>query len=398
MTENTDNTNWETMSDEEFLQANIESDDAATVEDNSDTTVETIEETKDVVEDTTEEDGSSVDKSDVIEEDGSSEEATEVDNEEVTEEISASESATEEEDNNSAGENEEANSSKEEEVTTTEEVDYKQFYESVINKPIRANGKEITLKNADEVVRLIQKGAGFGKAMQDIAPHRKLIRMLGNNDLLDEDKLNFLIDLNKKDKSAIAKLVKDADIDTLDIPTGEDVSYTPGNHKVSDLEENFNVALSELKSAEGGVETLQTIHTEWDDKSKDIIFESPDIFQTIHEQRTNGIYDQITTELSKQRVLGKIKENTPFLEAYIAVGDSLASSGELKVPEQNSQNTEKKPIAEKVAAPKSKVKNSDKANAAAITKNKNISKSNTSDAALAKLSDDEFIKLFDGRL
>lgn len=56
----------------------------------------------------------------------------------------------------------------------------------------------IELRDSSEAVQLMQKGANYTRKMQDIAPHRKVLLMLENNGLLDEGKLSYLIDLEKK--------------------------------------------------------------------------------------------------------------------------------------------------------------------------------------------------------
>ncbi len=73
------------------------------------------------------------------------------------------------------------------------EIDYKGQYEKIM-APFKANGKEIKLDNPDDVVRLMQMGANYTQKMQALQPNLKLLKMLQNQGLLDEGKLNNLID------------------------------------------------------------------------------------------------------------------------------------------------------------------------------------------------------------
>ena len=100
-------------------------------------------------------------------------------------------------------------------------VDYKAAYEKIMT-PFKANGKLISLESPDEAVRLMQMGANYTKKLQALQPQLRMLRMLENNGLLDEQKLSYLIDLDKKNPSAITKLVKESGIDPIDIDIEKD--------------------------------------------------------------------------------------------------------------------------------------------------------------------------------
>lgn len=267
---------------------------------------------------------------------------------------------------------------------SSEKIDYEGFYKKVM-APFKANGKMISLRNPEEAIKLMQQGANFTKKMQTIAPYRKLLIMLENNDLLDESKLNYLIDLDKKNPEAIKKLVKDAGIDPVDIDTDEESKYQPSNHQVSDKEANFVSVLDELKQDAQGVQTLQEINQKWDEQSKNALWEDPSIMQTIHAQRETGVYQKICEEMERQKMLGNIPNNTPFLVAYKQVGDWLVQ-----------QNVKRQPVATKKVMPKSQVTNSARAKAAAPTRsNKNKVEKFINPLSM---SDDDFLKQFENRL
>lgn len=272
---------------------------------------------------------------------------------------------------------------------TSEESEYKAFYEKVM-APFKANGKIIELKNADEAIRLMQMGANFTRKMQDIAPHRKVLLMLENNGLLDETKLSYLIDIDKKNPEAIKRLVKESGIDPLDIDTEVEPAYTVGNHHaVSDQEANFRAVLDELISTPTGQETARVIN-EWDQASKNKLWNEPAAMVAINQQRENGIFDQISTEIERQKALGNIPVNTPFLDAYTHVGNMLQQAGALGTPQPQA------PIATKVAAPKNRVDNSDKAKAAAPSKS--TSKKAAPLVNPLAMSDEDFLKQMANRL
>lgn len=316
--------------------------------------------------------------------------------EESTEEVK--EEPKKEEENNPSGsgskeeekaskEAENKEESKEQPSEKSATIDYKKFYEKIMT-PFKANGKLITLKTPEEAIQLMQMGANYTRKMQAIAPYKKTLLMLENNNLLDENKLSFLIDLDKKNPEAIKKLIKDAGIDPMDIDTSTEPQYKEGSHKVSNEEAAFMTVLDDLKQSQDGMQTIKEINSNWDDASKNILWSSPDIMRTIHQQRENGVYQLIVDEMERQRTLGNISPETPFLVAYKQIGDALVANKQKAVPQ---------PVAVKAKAVKtSTVKNNEKAKAAAPNR--------TTPSAPKRfinplaMSDEEFLKQMKDRL
>ncbi len=281
------------------------------------------------------------------------------------------------------------------------------FYDEVM-KPFKANGREIKLRSKAEAIRLMQMGAGYGRKLHDMQPHLKTLKMLENNNLLDEGRLSFLIDLDKKNPDAIKKLIKDSGIDPIDLGVEGNADYRPTNHSVDDNEIRFSEALKEVSSQEGGRETIHLINSKWDKESKDALWAQPEILGIIQSQRENGLYDQIASEIDRKKTLGEISYNTPFLQAYKIAGDALVAanslilpgndttqSASMKTPEA-SGSSDRKVLGTRVVAPKSQASNGDKAKAAAPSV-ASPGKAKTVSNPL-EMADDDFIKTLNGRL
>lgn len=287
-----------------------------------------------------------------------------------------------------------------EDTTKVEEkpIDYEAEYKKLLT--IKANGKEVTLKDTDEVIRMMQQGAGFAKKMQQIQPHLKTIRLLEKNQLINPERLSFLIDLNNKNPEAIKKLVKESGIDPLDFNTEDNVTYVPTNHTVSDKEMSFTNVLEDLGSYPEGKETLRIVNTTWDDNSKKALWDSPQILTLIQEQRDNGLYNIITAEIDRQKSIGIIPPTTQFLDAYKLAGDALAKAHQVKAPASTQTNdilsNPVNILAVKTAQPKPVVANNDKAKAASSTQ----STARKAEAVVnpLQMSDEDFLKQFEGRL
>jgi len=265
-----------------------------------------------------------------------------------------------------------------------EEVDYKAGYEKIM-APFKANGKDIKLDSPDDVIKLMQMGANYTKKMQALQPNLKLLKMLENQGLLDEGKLNYLIDLGKGNPGAIQKLVKDSGIDPLEFDASKDPGYVPGNHSVSEQELQFNSVLDEVTSTQEGADIVVAIDKQWDDASKQALYKEPAILQHLANQKQIGVFDQIVAEVERQRVLGNLT-NMPFINAYNMVGQHLAQSGLLK-----GQTPASTVVATSAPAKAAAVVNSDKARAASPTKSAPAKvKQELNPLAM---SDEEFMKM-----
>ncbi|WP_421991637.1 hypothetical protein [Roseococcus sp.] len=281
-----------------------------------------------------------------------------------------------------------------------EPVNYEELYTKIL-KPFRANGRDVEVKNADEAIQLMQMGANYTRKMQELAPHRKVLMMLEKNGLLDEGKLGFLIDIEKRDPAAIQKLVKDSGLDPMDIDVSAESKYRAGAHQVGDDEVKFMAVLEDLKSSPEGQETIKVIDSGWDEASKNHLWANPEAMTTIHQHRASGVYDRINAEVGRQRTLGTIAADVPYLQAYRALGEKMADDkafDDLLTPTAPAAPPapEPKVVAVRVATPQPEVANSDKAAAAA---------SSRTTPATAKafvnplaMSDDDFLKQFEGRV
>lgn len=277
-------------------------------------------------------------------------------------------------------------------------IDYEALYKEIM-APFKANGKIIELQNPQEAVQLMQMGANYTKKMQALQPHLKLVRMLERHNLT-EDKLSFLIDLDKKDPAAIQKYMRDSNIDPLDVDTTSEPNYVPGQNKISDAEHRFNQMIEEVTSTDTGRELVLEIDKSWDDQSKQALWKEPQMIKILSEQRENGLYAQISSEVERQRTLGKLS-GVSFIEAYYQVGQAMQQQG-LLTPKQSAnpapspapqaQQAQPQPrvLDQRSAKPKPQATDSARVRAASPMKAKPAA--NNSDFNPLSMSDEEFEK------
>ncbi|QWY13170.1 tail length tape measure protein [Escherichia phage vB_EcoP-ZQ2] len=273
------------------------------------------------------------------------------------------------------------------------DFNYKEGYEKLM-APFKANGKMITPRSPEEAISLMQMGANYTRKMQELQPYRKVMLMLQNNGLMDEEKLSFLIDLDKKNPEAIKKLLKDSGTDPLDFNPDEEINYQGGKHRVTDTEADFATEIDDLKSTQEGQATLGVISSTWDAASKDALYQNRGLLHTIHEQRENGIYDTIANEVNRLQVLGQIPVGTPFIQAYNYVGNLLAQQGAFNQVAKPEPVQAVKPAVQpvvRVARPKQTLANSEQAKAASL--NRAATRKATPIVNPLAMSDEDFAKL-----
>lgn len=290
-----------------------------------------------------------------------------------------------------------AKADKEEPTKTTEEaVDYKAAYERLM-APFKANGKELQVQSVDDAISLMQMGANYNKKMAALKPNLKMLKLLENNGLLNEEKISFLIDVEKKNPAAISKLVKDSGLDPLDMDVSKDSDYQAKTYTVDDRELELDRVLEDIQDSSAYNKTIEVVTNKFDGKSKQVVADNPQLLKVINDHIERGIYDQISTEVERERMLGRLN-GLSDLEAYRQVGDAIQARGGFA---QLNTQRQQAPTPQRVAAPAPKAEDPrivEKKRAASPTKAAPSGAAPKADFNPLALSDDEFSKLVNTKL
>ena len=209
-----------------------------------------------------------------------------------------------------------------------QEIDYKAAYESIVGHPFKANGKEIRVNSPEEAVQLMQMGAGYHKKMSQLGYANRIIETLRENDLLDEGKINNLIDISRKNPEAIAALVRSAGIEPhqLDLDGDDAPQYTPGNHVLPEDQVRFRNSVDNIRE-QGGTEFLNHVAQDWDVTSRAEIFKDPRALDMLFEHKQSGVYDKVYAEVERRRMFDPSLSNMPLIHTYLAVGNEMNQRG-----------------------------------------------------------------------
>ena len=353
-------TNYLSMQDEEIINASFPEEQAAVP---TETTVDT-EQTTDIEDHANETDSEVSDETPAVETEGASvvDDPAETSDKETAEEVK---------------------------VNKEQVTDYQAVYNRIM-APFKANGKDIEVKSVDDAITLMQMGANYNKKMAALKPNMKVLKLLERNDLLDENRLSFLIDLDKKNPDAINKLLKDSGVDPLELDLENAKEYVPQTRQVDDREIALDMVLNEISDTPSYARTLGFVSQDWDEQSKQTIADHPQLLKVINDHVDRGIYDLINSEVERARMLGKMN-GVSYIEAYRQIGDAIQARGGFNHL-GNSQMQVNQPT--KVVAPKSKVDEAalkDKKRAATPTTG-GLTNKTTEDFNPLSMSDAEFEK------
>lgn len=291
------------------------------------------------------------------------------------------------------------------EVTTPDESVYKDVYDRLFNEPIKANGKNLKLTNVDDVIRLVQMGANYNLKMAGIKEQIPYLKMLERNNLLDEGKLSYLIDLHEGKQGAIARLLKEHNVDLYEFDTDTEKAYVPQNRSVSMQEIQIEDAIKEISTSDKFLDTMKVIQEVWDEPSREVVREDPEKIKILNEHIETGIYAAVSAEVERMQLLGHIPDNVPAIQVYETVGqmmyekgllNGLTPAGSAPRQQEKSSTSEESYVNQEKRQQEEALKRKRRA-ATATTAKSTVSKPTKAISPLS-LSDEEFAKLGDPSL
>lgn len=307
----------------------------------------------------------------------SQEEASEEDSEDVTDDATTEG----EEEGETEPETEEKEGEPEEEPSTTDKEQLAELF-----KPFKASGRDVQIKSIEEAKKLMSMGVDYSNKLQGFKAHRKTIKTLENNGI-DEDKLNFYIDLSKGNPQAIAKLLKEHNVDPMDMDLEEDSGYKPSDYSVSDNAVELDDVISRIQETESFSTTSSIVTNQWDAASKQALFANPTLLENLNTHVANGTYERVTQEVARAKLFGGL-QGLSDLEAYNQVGETLQRQGAFNAQAQA-------PVPVMKTAPKQAV-NTNKDRKLRASSSKATPKAKAPEKSWAAMGDEEFEKLLKG--
>ena len=210
------------------------------------------------------------------------------------------------------------------EAVKTVDVNYEEFFKT-ITKPFKANGKDFQVLDPNDAISLMQKGTDYVKKMTEIKPLRRIGKLLEENKL-SEDDLAYLIDLKNKKPEAIAKLLKDSEVDLygFDVEQGKD--YAPVAPVVNEVDDALQSTLDDLQANSASFsQTIAVVGQQWDVSSRETVAQHPQLLRVLDAQVANGTFAKIDSVMQYERALGRLDGMTD-IQAYAEIERRLQAA------------------------------------------------------------------------
>lgn len=241
--------------------------------------------------------------------------------------------------------------------TDTTELSAEEFRD-LLTKPFKASGREVVFKDPHDILRLMQQGFDYQKKMAGFKPQKRIIKTLEQHGLLDEAKLNQLIELSQGKPEAVAQFLKDRNIDTFELPDVEEKPHQYGNYMVNEQQVEFEEKVNELRGTQYGNAVLNFVNS-LPDQDFTTVFNNQKILDDLTFHAQSGLLDDALNQLAADRAVGKVPSDMTPLDAYNAISGYLYQQNQAKYnPNQprvvgNNLQTEpqqQRPVSPKAAA------------------------------------------------
>ena len=277
---------------------------------------------------------------------------------------------------------EEDEDSYEEDEDGVEEDEGEEEKDSSFDSTIQAlQADGIPVQTKDELMYLVKQGM---KSKTGDAGDRQLLHML-KSAKLSQEKLSLLLDAAEGNKSAMAKMFHDADIDPFDLEDTED--YKPTQREVTEAQLDFRETVDELQASDHGREVLGGIR-EWDEDSINMLAKSPQHLRMLEDHAQKGVFQQVMAEVKRQRMFGGL-QNMPIAMAYQQVGGAMAEQGAFN-QDASKQKQSATDILKNAVKPQHKPKGDKRK---AVIGQRNSAKQSRTSKNVWALSDAEFEKM-----
>ena len=224
---------------------------------------------------------------------------------------------------------------------------YKDTYDQIF-APFKAAGREFQVRDVNEAVSLMQKGVDYTRKQQALKPRLMEMRALEEQGMLGSN-LNYAIDLFKGNPQAIAKLIKEKNIDVNQLVpqqttnefgetvTQEQKPYVPNNYSVSPAQFELQETFDNLK-ASGTYDSTMDAVANMDSASKDVFAKNPKYLTALSNLIQSGLYEEIKQEVEHAKIVDdpRIRGKNDF-EAYDVLGAYVLAKYQKQAPASQTQ-------------------------------------------------------------
>jgi len=211
-------------------------------------------------------------------------------------------------------------------------------------KDLKVNGKMVPINSIDELYALASGGGHITQQLQGLSSKKKSFAMMDQHNISDSD-ISMLAEIKSGNKDALATLLKQSGIDTMDVTDEVTDGYRPGQYIPSDESMNLKDVQDEISVDEEYSITQNVVNNMMDERSQQTLVQNPMMIKGLHQDIKSGAYQRVQAEATKLKMMdGGLKSDMDY---YI----QAAQSGAQQAPKQQFQPEQPAP-AKKVNAGK----------------------------------------------
>lgn len=179
----------------------------------------------------------------------------------------------------------------------------------------KANGKEITIDNREDAIRLMQQSFGAQKLVSEYKESRPYVKALNDHGLMNGETLNLIIAAKQGNVAAYKALantfgISDEQLDDFAYSEDADKEYTPENNIESEETFNLRDTIQELEvSYAEEFPVVRNVINTWDDSSLMAIRQDPSIMSDLSHLQRIGMLEPILADAQKAKTLGRVPNN-----------------------------------------------------------------------------------------
>ena len=245
------------------------------------------------------------------------------------------------------------------EQPATDKVDYKAFYEAVVNAEFTANGKKVKgFADPQKIIQSQQMAAGFSEKMAGFKQYRPFMSPLKERGMLeDQAKFDLAMNIIDGDKEAIKQHLATLDIDPLDLDM-EAISY---NEAPQAIPQETLIVEDFLEKAKGaGVEdkVRNIVGNEWDADSFQEFLQNDAVRSDLLNHIETGAYEQVQdkiAEISRLDIDGTYS-GLKSIDKYRHAVRALQNENAAKQGAEAAKVVTPKPVVKKASVAKEKAK------------------------------------------
>lgn len=181
-------------------------------------------------------------------------------------------------------------------------------------QPLKANGKEYPIDSIEELYKMASAGVGAQHKFQAIAAHKKSIVAAERAGVNIDEAVNFMANYKENPRDAIARLLKDNNIDPLEYDADANIAAAK-DYSVTDFEIKYDEVIGEIGASPLFPKVQDVLLNQWDQSSRNIFLEKPEMIRNLHEEMTvlpgmdKSMFDIVTPIAEKMRLSGDIRSN-----------------------------------------------------------------------------------------